>query len=503
MYPFIEKSLEDFLVKSRENHQLEYKKSLDNIPKDFWETYSAFCNTEGGIVYLGIQEGADGSDNILSGVNNPDKVSKDLWNMVSNRNKVSFNALQNANVNIYRCSNQKHIIEVKINVVPWAYKPVYLDNDPSRCFRREGDGDKRITPEKIAIYQRNAHHQMDSRLLSGFTIEDLDKISVASFKERVSIRYPENEYDTMSQEEFLLEMGCIKRDRSNNQINITAGCLLFLGKYNSIREIYPFFHLDYINKTGDNPRWKDRVATDVPDGKFQMNIFNFFNIVYQKLINSFSNQFELDKSHIRVEDKKFEEAIREAFVNCLAHADYDMGSPSTKIELRDRCIYFTNPGIMLIPINDFVNGGNSVPRNEIIMKLFRLLGASERQGMGGPQLFKSANQNSFRNPEIITTLEKTDISLWYVDLIESYPELNEEEKSVFSCIVKSHIPLSYREIKERTELTEHKIRKAITLLIDEKKISKIGNGPATAYAVNFDSKDFIANLNLRFYVSTL
>ncbi|EAD3300885.1 TPA: ATP-binding protein, partial [Listeria monocytogenes] len=39
-----------------ENSNLEYKESKNSLPKDFWKTYSAFANTKGGLVVLGVSE---------------------------------------------------------------------------------------------------------------------------------------------------------------------------------------------------------------------------------------------------------------------------------------------------------------------------------------------------------------------------------------------------------------------------------------------------------------
>ncbi|WRM82262.1 ATP-binding protein [Staphylococcus aureus] len=40
----------------RESKYIEYKKSRKGLSNDIWSTYSAFANTEGGTIYLGIEE---------------------------------------------------------------------------------------------------------------------------------------------------------------------------------------------------------------------------------------------------------------------------------------------------------------------------------------------------------------------------------------------------------------------------------------------------------------
>ena len=43
--------------KKKEDERVEFKRAASDLPDNLWETYSAFCNTDGGTIILGIREG--------------------------------------------------------------------------------------------------------------------------------------------------------------------------------------------------------------------------------------------------------------------------------------------------------------------------------------------------------------------------------------------------------------------------------------------------------------
>lgn len=483
--------LKEWLINVHEKYYIELKKASE-LPNAFWESYSSFCNTSGGWIVLGVMEGHPYNE--IVGVKNPEKAITSLWDQLSNSNKVSYRNVDNQDVNTYIIDG-KTIIIVHVKEAAESMKPVYIGGKLENSWIRTGDGDRKVNREELSAFMRNAHPGQDSLPADNFNMDDLDLDSVIAYKERVSKRFPKKRYMEMKNMEFLTEIGGCYKERSTGELKIKRGTLLFLGKCNSIKELFPHYHLDFFNRRGNNLRWSDRVSDDEPSD-YEMNLYNFYSIVYEKLRVLLQESFSLDSYQLRIPLSSFDETIRECLVNCLAHADYIQGYPSTKIEVYDGWFRFTNPGKMLVSTQQFLLGGDSRPRNEIIMKLFRLLGASERQGFGGPLIYKTAMQNDFRRPEIMTDIEHTELKVWNIDLVDSYPNLSLDEKNILKCIVKSNQAQSISMIKNSLEMTEYKVRKGIQVLEENELIKKIGNGPSTKYMVGIESAEFFTQLQM-------
>ena len=483
--------LKTWLENIHEKYFIELKKA-NELPKSFWETYSSFCNTAGGVIVLGVAEG--NPKNEIQGVGNPDKIITSLWDQLSNHNKVSFRNVNNDDVKQYVIDG-KTIIIVNVKEAVESVKPVHINGKLENAWIRTGDGDRKVTNGELASFIRNAQPGQDSLTAEGFTIEDLDKDSLITFKERVSKRFPKKKYIEMTDEMFLTEIGACVRNRKTGELGIKRGTLLFLGKVNSIKELYHHYHLDYFNRRGNNPRWADRVSDDEPSD-YEMNIYNFYLIVYEKIKTLLQESFSLDSEELRPPVSNYDETIRESLINCLAHADYAQGYPSTKIDVDDGWFSCVNPGKMLISKEQFAIGGESRPRNEVIMKLFRLLGTSERQGFGGPLIYKTALQYDFRRPEVITDIEHTELHIWNIDLADSHPELEDEEKRVLRLIAKGHQAFSVNEIRKNLKLSEYRVRKSVQVLEDKKLVRKIGKGPSTKYIIEPESMEFLTQLQV-------
>ena len=95
------------------------------MPNSIWPTYSAFANTIGGVIILGIEKVIE-TDNLfpryeIRGVKNVDKQIKEFWNTI-NSETVNANILSDDNVYALDLE-QGSIIIIEVPQADYRYKP--------------------------------------------------------------------------------------------------------------------------------------------------------------------------------------------------------------------------------------------------------------------------------------------------------------------------------------------------------------------------------------------
>ena len=132
----------------RENYEIEAKKATGGLPHSLWETYSAFANTDGGIILLGVAEYKDHSLHLVN-LENVEDMIEEFWQIINDPKKVSKNILDAEHVQIHHI----HDCTIISITVPKAYlqdMPVYIGSDPySGSYYRFGEADIKLPKKQV------------------------------------------------------------------------------------------------------------------------------------------------------------------------------------------------------------------------------------------------------------------------------------------------------------------------------------------------------------------
>lgn len=400
------------LSEYRENSQLEAKAARGGLPHSLWETYSAFANTYGGVIALGIAEHKDGTLEPAGLTrDNVERLRKDFWNTVNDRSKVSVVLPIESEVETVETAGG-YILAIHVPRASREERPVYINNDLlGGVYRRRGEGDYRCTKHEISAMLRDqSSDTMDGKVLEEFSVADLNTETLRSYRNRFRLMRQGSSWIDLDDERFLRAIGAAAISREDGRLHPTlAGLLMFGNDYDITREC-PQYFLDYQETLDPSIRWTDRVHSG--DGMWSGNLFDFFFRVNLKLAESLKTPFKLD-GIFRVDDTPMHKAVREALANCLFNADY-YGVRGVVIRRKLDRLVFENPGDIRTGIEQMRFGGVSDPRNGLIMKMFGLIDIGERAGTGVPDVFavwKNAGLPEPRIDEQFGEAERTTLTL--------------------------------------------------------------------------------------------
>lgn len=475
------------LEQYRENNRIEAKKALGGLPHSIWETYSAFANTLGGVILLGVEEY---KDKTLHTVNlpDPDKLVKEFWDLVNNPNKASINILSSKDVTI-ETVNGNRIIVINVPRADRTYKPVYVEGNPLNTYRRNGEGDYKCTSEELhAMYRDASIKTQDMLILEEMDMSVINAESLRGYRQRMRLSRPEHVWDTLGDEEFLQKLGAAGIGKDGKRHPTSAGLLMFGNEYDIVRE-YPQFFLDYREEYDDTHRWTDRIISS--SGDWSGNVFDFFYRVYNRLQLDIKVPFEMDGIY-RVDDTPVHKAVREALANCLVNADY-YGRQGLVIIKKRGLITMSNPGCFRIEIAAAKGGGVSDPRNGTMLKLFNMIDIGERAGSGIPNIFRVWKEQGWAEPEYRQSFDpdRTVLSLPLTKGDDKKVTIKRDGKKVpIKSTAQKNMIVDYltdRAEGSVAELSEHlgvstsRVKKLIYDLIDEEIVVAEGGNRNRTY----------------------
>ena len=410
------------ILDKTESDDLEFKSAAGGFPGSFWDTYSAFANSEGGTIVLGVIEKKNRFYLDSLTTEQVAKYTKDFWNNVNNRSTISCNLLKTEDVVV---ENYKgHLL--MLFFIPRAsreQRPVYRTTQPyNGTFKRNHEGDYKCTEKEVQrmFADANVSNPADSRILENYSMEDIDEESVAQYRQLFKLAKPNHPWLVLSDFDFLRKLGAYRADRREQKEGFTMAGMLMFGKSDSItdNECCPDFFPDYQEKLSEDSqvRWTNRIC---PDGTWEANLFQFYLRVLPRLQAILPKPFKLE-DNIRREDSPTHVAVREALVNALIHADYSENSTMI-ISLYPNKMVFANPGTLLVSKSQYYEGAASVCRNKSLQKMFMMIGSAEKAGSGVDKILSGWNSVNWRSPILKTTCQpdKVELTMLMESLIDS------------------------------------------------------------------------------------
>ncbi len=395
-----------------ESQDIEFKAAEGGLPRSLWETVSAFANTDGGTIVLGVVERDGGF--AVEGVRKPDTLLKTFWDNHNNPQKLNQPVCRESDVAVVTLERHK-LLCIHVPRATRRQRPVFINGNPLfGAYKRNHEGDYRCTKAEVRQMLRDASDEaLDQQILEGFGPDDLDEESLVAYRNRFASRDPDHPFLALGNAEFLESIGAFRRDRRADAEGLTLAGLLMFGRERSLLDALPYYHLDYQEQLATDPdaRWSYRLTID---GKWAPNLFNFYYRVFPRLVDGLDVPFRLDSMGTRLEETHVHEALREALVNTLVHADHQ-SSRSISIIKRPDVFIFANPGRLRIPREQLYQGGVTDARNPNLQKLFQLLGLGEKAGSGFQKILRAWHEQHWMQPlvteDLVLEMTRTRLSI--------------------------------------------------------------------------------------------
>ena len=404
------------LLHSTEGTVVEFKTARGGFPQSFWTTFSAFANTDGGVIVLGIKE--KNKLPVVDGLTEMEAIDlkKKFWDMAHNPQKVSDPLLEDKDAHVEEIAGKGWVLVCEVPRASYDRRPVFLNGRPyGNTYKRRHEGDYLCTDEEVRQMFADAnlrHGSMDARILKGYSMDDIDLDTLHSYRKAYDSRHENHPWSDLSDMDFLKKVEAWRKDRETGEEGFTVAGIMMFGKTQSVtdQQCMPWFFPDYREHLGtvEEERWSDRIY---PDGTWEANVYQYFTRVFRKLVQLLPKPFRLAGDGMtRLEFTPAHIAVREALANALIHAQHNSMGNVVVDSWVDK-IVISNPGSMLVSVSEFYEGQHSVCRNPLLQKMFVFIGVGEKAGSGADVIVKGWEDQKWTKPVLSEHIEPERVEM--------------------------------------------------------------------------------------------
>ena len=438
--------LEELLTR-HEGKTLEFKQDLSS-PKNILKTLTAFANTAGGVLLIGVE---DGSRAVL-GVDNPLDEEERLCSLIAD----SIEPRLVPNVELV---NWKGRNVLAVEVYPSALRPHWMKSlgIENGALVRVGSTNRQADAALAAELRRSALNlSYDEEPMPEINPEALD-LRVASGLLAGMREWNESRAETLN----LLV-------RHQGRLVPTVGGVLLFG---SVRERY---FPDAWIQCG---RFRGKDKAEILD---QQEVKNHLPLALEK-----TDEFVRKHASRRAEFGELRrkdvwnvplEAVREALTNAIVHADYAQVGAPIRVAIFDDRIEVENPGLLApgMTVAD-IREGVSRLRNRVIGRVFKELNLIEQWGSGFQRMAASCRAANLPEPLLEEVAFRFRVT-FRLERVAEQPEEDATEQKIMELIRAGAAEggVSTQQLSGQVGISDRSMRDRLAKLIKAGKIVAIG-----------------------------
>lgn len=359
------------IIPENESITIEFKSDVKRLSNsDIFDAVVAFANTDGGDLYLGVED-----DGTITGVH-PDHI-----NPMTLSAFIANNTIPPVSIRAEIIDDVKPVLKIS---VPKSYGGIVATQSGKTLRRRlKMDG----TPENVPMYPNEmATRLSDLRLLDysalpiqSATTDDFDPIEVERLRKTILAYNGDRSLLELSDEELFKALGLVT-EQLGKAFPTIAG-ILMLGREAALKQYVPTSSAAFQELSGTNV---------VKNEDFALPLL----LMIEKLngyLEARNPEHEIEYGLFRIPAPDFNKrALREAIVNAFSHRDYSkMGR--VRVALSDGGLTIANPGGFIegVSVNNLLTA-EPHGRNPLLADVLKRIGLAERTGRGVDRIFEGS-----------------------------------------------------------------------------------------------------------------
>lgn len=465
------------MLPKKESLTIEFKSDKKKYPdSDIFDAVVAFANTEGGDLYLGIEDSGE-----ITGVH------KEHKNPITLSAYIANNTIPPVSIRAEVINDVLPVLKIS---VPKSYNGIVSTINGKVSHRRiKADG----TPENVPMYPYEFTSRLsDLRMLDysampiqQSSLEDFDPIEVEHLRNIIFSYNGDKSLLGLSNEDLFKALG-LAREKDNRLIPTVTG-LLLIGKISALKEHIPTHSTTF----------QVLVGTDV---KLNEDIPNPILYTIDKIstyLEAWNPEKEIEIGLFRVPIPEFDKrAIREAIVNAFSHRDYSkLGR--VRIAIDDDGMIISNPGGFIEGVS--VNNLLTVEphgRNPQLADSLKRIGLAERTGRGIDRIYEGSliygnplpdyKNSTSTNVSLFIPRSRPDLKMTKL-IFDEQKKLN-HNLSLNSLLIlntlKNYPKSTIKEISIESNISEGIIKNILDMYIENGIVDEFGSGHTRSFALS-------------------